>query len=446
MMGAIFAKQDGKSSPDSKRHRASRKADTSCECEAKQGTEAEANDQGAKSKAAVARDHSEGNRSPDGRRLGIRPPEAVVGSAGTASASSDSDSDSDPAGDPPMQIEMFVTKEQRCIRKALAPFEGSRGLGAIGPPRRLSREVRGLREGSDKENQPPSIGVIGDRGSAGTLVTRSKTRRALAERREEQLLQEHPSVNLRRSSGRATQQAASPPSALTSKASAPAAVRYINGIKMTVVDEDSKIFVLDLVSPKVCDKIRSMTDSYVRSVHESGSRKETWRTLYTYTKMDLPCNEVPGLMEDVIDGVMADLIGIVGKVYAQPKEAAKLKPRSWKEPHLLHYQKVKGKPEHKGIEMHYDGCDITWQLMLSGKDEYEGGGTYVRCLRKTVMLQQGQVLCHPGEIYHRGNDITEGTRSLVICFLDGFCPGIVDSSSASEDHPEYWTAKPCYYG
>ena len=63
MMGAIFAKQDGKSSPDSKRHRASRKADTSCECEAKQGTEAEANDQGAKSKAAVHALYEQANLS-----------------------------------------------------------------------------------------------------------------------------------------------------------------------------------------------------------------------------------------------------------------------------------------------------------------------------------------------------------------------------------------------
>ena len=47
--------------------------------------------------------------------------------------------------------------------------------------------------------------------------------------------------------------------------------------------------------------------------------------------------------------------------------------------------------------MHYDGCDITWQAMLTRLDEYEGGGTYFRCLRKTVKLRQGQVLVHPGE-------------------------------------------------
>ena len=71
--------------------------------------------------------------------------------------------------------------------------------------------------------------------------------------------------------------------------------------------------------------------------------------------------------------------------------------------------------------MHYDGCDITWQCMLSHPEEYGGGGTYFRCLRKTVVLRQGQVLVHPGELYHKGRDITGGVRSLIVCFMDGRC-------------------------
>ena len=65
----------------------------------------------------------------------------------------------------------------------------------------------------------------------------------------------------------------------------------------------------------------------------------------------------------------------------------------------LLYQAIDGKPHHTGIEMHYDGCDITWQAMLTRNDEYEGGGTYFRCLRKTVVLKQGQVLVHPGKSF-----------------------------------------------
>ena len=52
--------------------------------------------------------------------------------------------------------------------------------------------------------------------------------------------------------------------------------------------------------------------------------------------------------------------------------------------------------------MHYDGCHVTWNLMLSRSGDYDGGGTYIRALKKTVKLLQGQVLIHPGEVRDRG--------------------------------------------
>ena len=154
---------------------------------------------------------------------------------------------------------------------------------------------------------------------------------------------------------------------------------------MTLIDEERKVFVIDLVPPETCDEIRRMTDDYVRSCTESDPQKETWRTLYTYTNMDLPVSECPTPMQNIVDDIMRNVIKVVGKVYGKERECSKLHPRSWKEPHLLHYQVLEGKPEHTGIEMHYDGCNITWSLMLMRPDEYEGDGTdgrYMRCLRK----------------------------------------------------------------
>lgn len=87
--------------------------------------------------------------------------------------------------------------------------------------------------------------------------------------------------------------------------------------------------------------------------------------------------------------------------------------------------------------MHYDGCDITWQIMLSDLSEYEGGGTYFRSLKQTIKLRQGQVLVHPGELYHKGVDITEGTRLLIVGFMDGFDPKILDDSTSRDEHEEY---------
>jgi len=87
--------------------------------------------------------------------------------------------------------------------------------------------------------------------------------------------------------------------------------------------------------------------------------------------------------------------------------------------------------------MHYDGCHITMQLMLSDRNEYKGGGTYFRALRKTIKLRKGQVLCHPGSLLHKGVDIIEGVRKLVVCFMDGFDTGIIDTSLESNYRAKY---------
>lgn len=219
--------------------------------------------------------------------------------------------------------------------------------------------------------------------------------------------------------------------------SPPPSVRIINGFKVTMIDKELKVFVVDLLTPETCDLVRCMANEHVKRVHESGSKVATWRTLYTYTKRDLPCSEVKGLTSRVTDHIMASIIDVVGAIYDKKEEAAKLHPRSWKEPHLLSYVKLENQTPHTGVEMHYDGCDITWNCMLSKSSEYDGGGTYIRALRKTVRLEQGQVLVHPGELYHKGCDITRGTRDLIVCFMDGFDPQIVDSSSAQEDNVMY---------
>jgi len=151
--------------------------------------------------------------------------------------------------------------------------------------------------------------------------------------------------------------------------------------------------------------------------------------------MDLPCTEVAELKEPM-DHIMSSIKSICGKIFENENGCSNLRPRSWKEPHLLKYLNNPDK-KHTGIEMHYDGCDITWSLMLTDSDEYDGGGTYVRCLRKTVKIRKGQVLVHPGELYHKGVPITSGCRLLAICFMDGFNPHIYDPSNNENDKEEY---------
>jgi len=88
--------------------------------------------------------------------------------------------------------------------------------------------------------------------------------------------------------------------------------------------------------------------------------------------------------------------------------------------------------------MHYDGCDVTWQIMLSPMIDYVGGGTYFRNIKKTIKIDVGFVLVHPGELFHKGVDIESGRRYLLICFTDGMPLPHKDSSSGDdEDHEKH---------
>lgn len=81
---------------------------------------------------------------------------------------------------------------------------------------------------------------------------------------------------------------------------------------------------------------------------------------------------------------------------------------------------------HTGCRLHRDACDITWQMMLSRPCDYSGGGTYIQALHSTIKLKPGQVLVHPGSLLHKGVDITSGERNLLIGFMKGIDPKVVE--------------------
>lgn len=109
--------------------------------------------------------------------------------------------------------------------------------------------------------------------------------------------------------------------------------------QVTMVDWESKVFVVDMLRNEVCDLIRHYTDEHVRRLETYGRQDLSWRTLYTYTKMDIPCCEVPGLTP-IVEGLMSKVKSVIGHVFGRPSAASFLEPRSWKEPHLLKYQKL----------------------------------------------------------------------------------------------------------
>lgn len=75
-----------------------------------------------------------------------------------------------------------------------------------------------------------------------------------------------------------------------------------------------------------------------QSLKASGRGHKGFRSLYTYTKMDISCCEVDGL-GTIMDDARLSINRILSFLLSDPR-ALTLAPRSWKEPHLLRYQNL----------------------------------------------------------------------------------------------------------
>jgi hypothetical protein len=175
-----------------------------------------------------------------------------------------------------------------------------------------------------------------------------------------------------------------------------------------------------------------------------------WRTdLYSLTKCDMACRDVPGMpaqVKPVFDYICYAMEVLYGcrKVVVDKNQ-----------PHILKYEAASGHtggkrdwgilisttwnrlilvgilyvsstihslhirqhlPLSSAVELHHDRCDVTANLALSKSTDYGGGGTILADTGSVVRLEQGEFLLHPGSLVHGGMDITYGTRYLLVTF------------------------------
>ena len=162
-----------------------------------------------------------------------------------------------------------------------------------------------------------------------------------------------------------------------------------------------------------------------------------WKTeLYSLTKCDMACRDIPGLKE-YLRPVFEYVCQAIQILYGSQKLVI-----DKNQPHILKYSAAMGHtggeqnvgwclalcmtfaPTHKSlfprtqhaVELHHDRCDVTANLALSNSYDYEGGGTMLVDVGRVVKLEKGEFLLHPGSLVHGGIDITKGTRYLLVTF------------------------------
>lgn len=73
--------------------------------------------------------------------------------------------------------------------------------------------------------------------------------------------------------------------------------------------------------------------------------------------------------------------------------------------------------EQNYLDLHEDGSFMSFQILLSNLNDFEGGGTYFDD-GLTMYPEQGDLLIHSSKIKHCGLPITKGTRYLLVGFIN----------------------------
>ena len=141
-----------------------------------------------------------------------------------------------------------------------------------------------------------------------------------------------------------------------------------------------------------------------------------WKTdLYSLTKCDMACKDIPGMSElvkPVFDYICHSIQILYSSSSCQQQQQQKVVVDK-NQPHILKYSADTG---HTGVELHHDRCDVTANLALSHRSDYVGGGTFIVDVGRVIEVDRGEFLLHPGSLVHGGMDITEGTRYLLVTF------------------------------
>ena len=151
------------------------------------------------------------------------------------------------------------------------------------------------------------------------------------------------------------------------------------------------------IHPQRCQEIVEKANAY---------GKWTSNRHDNYPTTDIPVQAIPDLHVDPELQRIQDLC----KTYYT------LEPTSVITPFDVFVVKYDAHAQNK-LDVHRDHSVLSFVLLLSHPDDFEGGGTFYQTSNTTVQPEQGGLSLHCGKVRHAGVAITKGTRYILIGFM-----------------------------
>lgn len=154
---------------------------------------------------------------------------------------------------------------------------------------------------------------------------------------------------------------------------------------------------------------------------------KSWHTARhsAYATTDLPAFEVPIVDAFVRSAVRSRVFPYVGSLIGfNPDDFY------FKDLFFVKYEVKEG--SQTGLDIHRDGSLFSINILLNPRDEFDGGGTYIKPTDSIIQIEQGDCLIHDGALEHGGAHISRGRRLILV----GFVQSIKSEQPAWQRRPE----------
>jgi len=182
-------------------------------------------------------------------------------------------------------------------------------------------------------------------------------------------------------------------------------------IKLENIDSDLLLYnrflqrfvYKNIYSPNVCEWIINQADEFAKLNNGWTTKRHD-----NYPTTDLPVEEITSIFPFIVFSLKS-IFNKISEEYFLPDFVGY---------NVVDLFIVKYSENNQdSLNLHRDGSFLTFNISLSNKDSYEGGGTFfIDGIHNK--LNEGDMLVHSGFIKHAGIKITKGTRYLLVGFIN----------------------------
>eukprot|EP00928_Gymnodinium_smaydae_P066445 TRINITY_DN49455_c0_g1_i1.p1 TRINITY_DN49455_c0_g1~~TRINITY_DN49455_c0_g1_i1.p1 ORF type:complete len:434 (+),score=56.63 TRINITY_DN49455_c0_g1_i1:48-1349(+) len=175
-----------------------------------------------------------------------------------------------------------------------------------------------------------------------------------------------------------------------------------------------------------CSQLIADVETYVA---ENGGWNKQPRRHDNFSTMDIEVSSIPEFREWMPLALHSVVLPSMAHLFQISVKRLRVM-----EAFYVRYSSQQG--EQHELPLHRDGAVLSFNILLSDPETFEGGGTYFESLGLSVHLERaGDILMHSGQMLHGGNPITFGVRRILVGFVQ-VCEPDVRELIATQNNEE----------